>query len=103
MQGGRWQRGLGARPTPAQLYHEIHDHLIMNDLRPDLYIGFNTGIGHPGYRASWTPSLRCGVEAPALTPGPLPLTDAAARLVMPVDAVGRPVAGTCLRRGDQSS
>ena len=53
-------RGLGGEQT----YHEIHDQLMVDDLLPDLYVGYNTGIGHPGYRTSWLPSLKSVATVP---------------------------------------
>jgi hypothetical protein len=52
---GEWGAG-------GQAYHTVHDQLMLDGLLPDLYVGYNTGLGHPAYRAAWLPSLAYMLE-----------------------------------------
>lgn len=44
--------------APAQHYHEVHDELMMEDVHPDLYVAFNSGLGHAAYSAVWPQTLQ---------------------------------------------
>ncbi|KCV72223.1 hypothetical protein H696_01623 [Fonticula alba] len=41
----------------SRLYHEIHDDMVLNDTIPDVYILFNSGVGHEVNRHTWRPSI----------------------------------------------